>query len=287
MFKTQRSVRIIAPITLASALIVGVIAFLIAHGIPMTSHTVSSAQAAKVSATAVVKILHAQEVFDPFIQTVQVGSTVIWQNQDSVAHTLTTTWDHSGFLNPEPFSLVVSANASAHFTFTTVGIYDYFDTGAATWDKTTHRVAANKGVPNFPLAMEGIIWVQGPMSSVSSTAAQVIPNGADDFMTDFLAIAQGGSVSWHNGDTDTHFVALVPQWSAPINPVNIGVITIAGTTTVQGGGTQVMIFNKPGLYYYYCPSHAAINTQWRRAQAHTDASIYPMPMEGFILVVGK
>jgi plastocyanin len=51
----------------------------------------------------------------------------------------------------------------------------------------------------------------------------VIPNGKDDFTSDFLAIQQGGTVSWHNADTDAHFVSAVPGWSGLINAMNIGV----------------------------------------------------------------
>jgi hypothetical protein len=46
-----------------------------------------------------------------------------------------------------------------------------------------------------------------------------------------------------------------------------------------------MVFSDPGLYYYYCSAHASINARWHRAVANTDASEFPIPMEGFILVV--
>src|SRR5207249_6834653 len=62
------------------------------------------------------------------------------------------------------------------------------------------------------------------------------------------------SVSWHNFDTDPHFIALVPGLSTAsngaqtdINPVDIGVNRIAGTDDVPGGDTITVIFSKPGL----------------------------------------
>ena len=64
--------------------------------------------------------------------------------------------------------------------------------------------------------MEGIIWVQGPVSGLPSSATNTIARGKDDFTTDFLAITQGGTVSWHNADTDKHFIDLVYGWAAPI-----------------------------------------------------------------------
>lgn len=237
--------------------------------------------------TATVTIPTGQEIFAPFILVVQPGTLVTWQNHDSTAHTIATTSNHSAFLNPQAFSLMAATNQNVSLAFTKPGIYDYFDKTQATWDAADLRVKANKGVPNFPLAMEGIIWVQGPLSSLPSTTANIIPSGKDDFTTDFLAIRQGGTVSWHNNDTDIHFVGQVAGWSVPINPVNIGDNQLNGTDAAPPHGeTKTMTYTTPGLYYYYCLAHATINTQWHRVQAHTDASEFPIPMEGFLLVVG-
>jgi len=58
-------------------------------------------------------------------------------------------------------------------------------------------------------------------------------------MTNFIAITAGGTVSWHNSDTDEHFVDLVYGWSGPINPTEIGPDPIKGTQeTPPAGETQ-------------------------------------------------
>jgi plastocyanin len=243
------------------------------------THPLSPPQAA-------VTIPEAQDVFSPFLLVVKPATVVTWQNQDTVSHIIMTTWDQSSFLNPEPFSLYAPARQNVSFTFTQPGVYDYFDNMQAKWDDTDHRVAAHKGVPNFPLAMEGIIWVQGHIDNLPFSVTNVIPNGKDDFTSDFLAIQQGGTVSWHNADTDTHFVSAVAGWSGLINAMNIGVQQIKGTQDMPPKGeTKTITFTVPGLYYYYCSSHASLNETWHRAQAHQDASEYPVPMEGFVLVV--
>jgi plastocyanin len=235
-----------------------------------------------------VTIPRGQDLFDPFIVAVQPGSMVTWQNQDKVVHTIMTTWDHSSFLNPEPFSLTVAPGQKATFTFKTTGIYDYFDSSQARWDTTDHRVAAHKGVPNFPLAMEGVIWVQGTIKNLPTRASNVIPDGKDEFSADFIAIARNGAVSWSNRDTDTHFVSLVQGWPAPINNGPFGSMEIKGIQAAPPhGGTTTVSLHTPGLYYYYCVAHATINTTWHRAQAEQSASEYPIPMEGFILVSGE
>jgi plastocyanin len=133
---------------------------------------------------------------------------------------------------------------------------------------------------------------QGAISNLPSATTNRIPPKHDDFATEFLAI-NPGSVSWHNFDTDPHFVALVPGWSAAssasqaeINPTDVGVNRISGTDDVPGGDTIAVIFSKPGLYYYYCVNHAKIDAATHRAAAFKLASEYPIPMEGFILVTG-
>jgi plastocyanin len=228
-----------------------------------------------------------QELFMPFIQVIRPRTTLTWQNQDSHSHTVMTTWDHSSFLNPEPFSLIVAPGKKASFTFTTPGIYDYFDNTQARWDGSDHRVVANKGGPLFPLAMEGIVWVQGSITGLPSTATNIIPGGKDEFSTDFIAIAQNGSMTWRNHDTDAHFVSLVDGWDAPVNAASLGVVEVKGTQDAPPvGGTATIQFHNPGLYYYYCTAHAAVNSSWHRAQALKVASEYPVPMEGFVLVGG-
>ena len=238
--------------------------------------------------TASVSIPRGQELFAPFILTVQANTVVTWQNNDSVSHTIMTTWDQSTYLNPQAFSLTAHARQKVSFTFTRPGVYDYFDDTQARWIDKDQRVKANLGVPNFPLAMEGVIWVQGHIPDLASSATNFIPSGKDDFTTDFIAIRSGGRVTWHNEDTDKHFISMVYGWSAPINAADLGPFQVDGTASAPpNGGITDVIFTTPGLYYYYCAAHADVNTTWHRAQAHKDASEAPIPMEGFVLVSGE
>lgn len=217
--------------------------------------------------TASVTLPKGQELFAPFLLAIQPNTAVTWQNDDTISHTIMTTWDQSNFLNPQAFSLTAAAGQSVSFTFTRPGIYDYFDRAKARWVDADQRVKADAGVPHFPLAMEGIIWVQGPIHGLPSKATNLIPKGKDDFMTDFLAITAGGTVSWHNSDTDEHFVDLVYGWSGPINPTEIGPDPIKGTQEAPPAGeTSTVTFAGPGLYYYYCSAHADVNVTWHRAQ---------------------
>ncbi len=226
-----------------------------------------------------------QDVFSPYIVVIQPNTTVTWQNEDTGAFVIQTTSEKSSFLNPEVFSLKVAAGQTATFTFTKPGLYDYYDPTKSTWNATDQRVAAKKELINYPLSMNGIIWVQGNISGLPDSATVDIPNGKDMFTQNFAAIRRGRALTWHNYDTDTHTIVQVPGWSAPINPMAFGSITVAGTAGhVSKGGATSFEFATPGLYYYYCSVHAVVNEKWHRALAMQDASEAPIPMAGFILV---
>jgi plastocyanin len=254
---------------------------------PSSPTETGDTRATKTILRASVTIPRAADLFAPFILPVQPRTIVTWQNDDTVAHVFTTTPDHSAFLNPQSFSLTAAAGKSLQFTFTQPGLYHYYDTVAATWNTTFSRVAARIGTPRFPLAMDAVIWVQGPIRGLSTATLNHIPHGHDEFASEFIAMSSPGAASWHNFDEDPHFFGEAPNWSAPVNPVNVGLYRMAGTQDVPGGQTVTVLFNTPGLYYYYCRNHDRIDDTTRRAQALTKASEYPLPMEGFVLVVGS
>src|SRR5207247_2092543 len=106
-----------------------------------------------------VNIPQGQGLFEPFILAVPPNTTVTWQNNDTVAHTIVTTPDQTPFLNLHAFSFTVAAGQRAGFKLVQPGLYHYYDPTMATWNRADARVAANNVVPRFPLAMAGLIWV--------------------------------------------------------------------------------------------------------------------------------
>lgn len=251
-----------------------------------TSYAVPIKHTTKAQLTTIT-IPQSQDLFEPFILPVSLHSTVTWKNNDTVTHLFTTTPDHNTFLNPQSFSFTVLAGKSVSFTFTHAGLYHYYEKNLSTWNTQFTRVAAKKGVPRFPLAMDGVIWVEGPISNLPSARLNFVSLNHEEFAYEFVAINQSGSVTWHNFDTDPHFIGLVPGWTDPINPTDIGLYRIAGTDDVPGGTSVTVIFNKPGLYYYYCRSHSHFDPSSHRTLTVTTALEYPLPMEGFVLVSGN
>ena len=170
--------------------------------------------------TAVVTIPSSKNLFEPFILPVQPGTVVTWQNNDGQAHPFTTTPDRNSFLNPRRFSFDVAAGASVHFTFTRPGLYHYYETRLDSWNSFLSRVVAGANKINYPLSMEGVIWVQGSPGRLPSTAVNFVLSGHDDFAYEFLAIRQDGAVTWHNLDTDaTSSVRLMAGPRLSIQPI--------------------------------------------------------------------
>jgi plastocyanin len=167
---------------------------------------------------------------------------------------------------------------------TSPGFYHYYETTRTTWNTTFARVVADQRSEHFPLAMDGVLWVQGFVGQLPQAAINHVVHGHDDFAAEFLAIRAGGTVTWHNFDEDAHFLGIVAGWSPPINPFDFGLYRIAGSNDVPGGEGVTIVFNMPGLYYYYCRNHDIINVNTTRVEALPKASEYPIPMEGFVLV---
>lgn len=231
-------------------------------------------------------------LFAPFILVVQANSTVKWVNHDGVAHHITTTPLTRNYLNPTGISLVAPAGGKVLFPLTHPGLYQYFDDTEATWDARTNRVSANLGAPNYPLAMEGLIWVQGTIAGLAKHADNPLGAQSDQYTQEFIAIAKGGTVTWHNPNTDPQAIDTVTGWTAPINPVDIiGQTPLKGTNDDPPyGETRTFTFTTTGLYYYYCSLRASVDPASHRAKAFDEsqggATDFPEPMEGFVLVGG-
>lgn len=257
---------------------------MLTNALVSASHLGNARAKTHVIPDATIIIPEAQDLFVPFILTVPLHTRVVWRNDDVVEHDVTTTEQHSNFLNPQQVSLRIPASEQSQFTFNQPGLYHYYEPTLSTWNATMSRVAATKGTPHFPLAMDGVIWVQGAIPGLPTSALNHVVAGHDEFASEFVAIRLPGGVTWHNFDADPHFVGLVDGWSSPVNAADIGLYRIAGTDDTPGGATATVLFDTPGLYYYYCRNHDVVDPLTHRAQALPMASEYPVPMEGFVLV---
>ena len=65
-----------------------------------------------------------KECFQPAVVTVNIGDEVVWQNQDSVTHTITSGYSSKG--HDGNFDLIVKIGHSEKVRFDKPGIYPYF-----------------------------------------------------------------------------------------------------------------------------------------------------------------
>ncbi len=206
--------------------------------------------------------------FVPFALTVTVGDTVTWQNTDTDPHTVETVPGQA----PAPIDLTLDPGSSGSFTFTVPGVYHYYCSAHASLDSKTGQVGALPSVDNPAEPMEGVILVQGPVPDAPAAATVSIPgDSVNPFIT---TVTAGGTVTWHNADTDPHTVVSVPGNSpAPINLM------------VQPDADQSITFTTPGLYWYYCNVHAAWDEATGQVGALPSADAPNEPMMGLVAVV--
>jgi plastocyanin len=231
------------------------------------------------------------QLFMPFITVVDVNAQVTFTNNDTTAHDVKSVPladpSQANFLNPTgSINQTVQGGATKKLTFTKPGLYDLYDDTQATIDKTYHRVAANKNAAGFPYAAEAVIWVKGTITGLPKTTKNSIIAANDAFQFDFVAVATNGTGIWHNFDVDAHYVSITPSF-AGLNPAKVGdnVNRVLGTDGAPPKGADLSLtFTTPGLYYYYCAAHANFDTTLNRVNAHYDTSIFPLVMEGFVLV---
>ena len=112
-----------------------------------------------------------------------------------------------------------------------------------------------------------------PSAAVQAAGATVIIPG-DYYIPAALIIEMGQTVTWVNKDSDPHVTVTVPGDPQAFTLVN------------PPGKTVSFTFTKPGVFVYYCLDHATYNAQLRRVVARKEADLYPLAMEGLIVVKG-
>jgi plastocyanin len=235
------------------------------------------------------------KLFVPFITVIDPtteGSAVTFTNADSVAHDVVSVPladpSEAAFVNVTgKIKQVIAAGQSITLNLTQPGIYDVYDDTQATIDHTYKRAKPIANTAGFPYAAEAVIWVKGTIPGLPKKAKNHIVAGQDDFFLPFNAITAGGSVTWHNLDAAKHFIADPGTFGPNINPAKFGdgLNMINGTTDAPpNGGDVTLPFPTPGLYYYFCSAFATFDPGLQRVQANFGSSVYPIPMEGFVLV---
>jgi plastocyanin len=116
-------------------------------------------------------------------------------------------------------------------------------------------------------------------SSGSTNYTIIIPN--NDMFAPYIAqLNVGDTVTWVNEDTVLHTIVTSPTVQGDaVNPAQFQYVLGAGKSAS-------LTLRQPGLYYYYCDAHATLGTDGPAA-ARTGVRAYPLPMDGFLYVLGQ
>jgi len=201
------------------------------------------------------------ECFLPNPITISVGDTVLWNNPDSAAHTVTSGNISDGHDGMFDSGLFMSGN-TFEFTFDKAGTYDYF---CMVHPWMTGKVIVNdveemtiiepEPTPESELEPEPTPESE-PVAEPKLAAIVSIPLGAatpgcednnECFLPHEISVTSGTTVTWSNDDSAAHTVTS--------GSVNAGPTGVFDSGLFMSGNTFEFTFDKVGTYDYFCMVH--------------------------------
>jgi len=180
-----------------------------------------------------------KKFYNPSNLTIQGNTTVMWTNNDTVLHTVT-----SGNPNMGPSKLfdssLIEPNGRFNYTFSTEGVYKYyctlhpFMTGMLTVTKQTRPIVTV--IDQLPKKFD-----------VSIAEGSSFPSNKIFFAPPEIRIAPNGTVVWTNADSIIHTVTSGKPRQGPSGEFDSGII--------QSGDSFSHTFSKTGTYDYYSGLH--------------------------------
>jgi plastocyanin len=181
-----------------------------------------------------------EKFYVPSNATIEGNTTVIWLNNDTVPHSVTSGNPEEGPTNLFDSSLIAPNNRYNH-TFTKIGVYDYYDQlhpyikGKLVVTKQTRKnnIMSPEELPNN--------------QNVSIVKGSSFPDNGKFFQPQETSIGINGTVKWTNNDTVVHTVVLGQPKKDIVGQNESGLI--------QPRKTYKLLFSKPGIFDYYCEIH--------------------------------
>ena len=232
---------------------------------PMTTSTPTQ--------TVQINILHGastattSQYLSPSSVQVTPGSTIIWVNQDSVAHrivsgqqqSMTTGTKGQQIATAPSFTPdgqidtgIIAPGQSLKFTITGTGVYSFYDP-SNTW--INGNILSVSQISSAPPVQVSIL----PGSSTSGGAAsQQNQNYVNGYYTpDQIQITPGTTIIWTNNDSVAHSIWSGTATLSTVNPyVPDGKIK---SGSIAPGQTFQVIINSTGITRFYDPSYTWMN----------------------------
>lgn len=222
---------------------------------PMT-HTVLTAEGSSVPGCE-----ETDECYLSYSLEINVGDTVVWDNVDTAAHTVTSgniSDGHDGVFDSSLFM----AGDSFEYTFDEAGSYDYFCmvhpwmVGVIVVNEVQEMVVSEPEPE--PEVMEEVMDPEPiPEPEPLPTSMTIsIPNGVgvpgcettqECYLPYEVTVAAGTTVTWSNDDTAVHTVTS--------GTPSAGVTGVFDSSIFNAGDTFEYTFDEAGTYDYFCVVH--------------------------------
>lgn len=242
--------------------------------------------AAQATAAATIAIAVSTDVpaFTPRLVLAKPGQVISFTN-----HMNQTVEIESTRHAPQGEHFSVPSGGTVRFSLTVPGLYHFYDAVTArviAYVGENDVVNALPGAPNANLPTQGWIYVPGPQGVPLHSFIHV-PTGNDLLAVPAAAVQVGGSVSFHNQDTDAHNLVTDP---ADPSGIAFELLGTDGEPSIHGAIRRIT-FTAPGLYHIYCSIHTMVMGQVGGYQVvmprDSSASGYADrdPMEAWVLAV--
>ncbi|MGC1708763.1 MAG: hypothetical protein WA799_03045 [Nitrosotalea sp.] len=207
------------------------------------------------------------QYLSPSSVQVTPGSTIVWVNQDSVAHRIISgqqqsiTTGNTGrqvitapSFNPDGKldTGIIAPGQSLKFTITGIGVYSFYDP-SNTW--INGNILSVSQISSMPPVQVSIL---PGSSSAGGAASQQNQNYVNGYYTpDQVQIAPGTTIIWTNNDSVAHSIWSGTATLSTVNPYTPDGKIKSGPIT-PGQSFQVII-NSTGITRFYDPSYTWMN----------------------------
>lgn len=208
------------------------------------------------------------DCFLPSSLAIDKGTTVIWSNDDSAAHTVTAGNPHDGPNGNFDSGLVFAGKSFSH-TFESTGSFEYFCM-IHPWMKGTVTslnpyfnsekindtpekptvTDSDEDFANGKVDVSSASYVKGSLAKISipqGTSSPGCETTSSCFIPSNLVIEKGTTVTWSNDDTAAHTVTAGTAADGPSGKFD--------SSLFMTGTTYSHVFDTLGTFEYFCMVH--------------------------------
>jgi len=226
---------------------------------------------------------------------VETGSHVDFLNRGSLPLDLAAAPD-----SPTAVQTHLAPGAQGSVAFEKPGTYLLYDKGTTRFDDKVGQVVARKTVDAFPRPAYAVVVAtdRNGYGLEPGDGQIVIPETTMTFQPWSIVVKAGQPVRFRNDDGDPHVA--MPSPEPMLMPMNAGnsddsdsgarpwlqaMNAFAPVNLPANGGTGEVRLSQPGVHHYYCPVHAAYDSEADTFAPLRSYGGFPFVMDGIIVVL--